>query len=106
MSERFVSDSAVEKIIAEMTMSREKRRAIQTMNREELQRYVVNIYRAGFEDGAEAIQKRLEMTRQAQAAEEEEIAVEWSDVLEAIAEVKGIGPKMLQEIDAKLREKY
>lgn len=105
MSERFVSDSAVEKILAELTMSREKRRAIQTMSRDELQRYVVNVYRAGFEDGAEAVQKRLEQAR-AFTDEEEEVTVEWADVLSAIAEIKGIGPKLLQEIDTKLREKY
>ena len=104
----YVSEAAVESIISELTINRDKRRAIQGMSRDELQRYIVNIYRRGFEDGAEAVQKRLEAEKDFRqiGSETEEVTVEWSDVLEAIAEIKGIGPKMLQEIDAKLREKY
>lgn len=105
---RYVSEAAVESIISELTINRDKRRAIQGMSRAELQRYIVNIYRRGFEDGAEAVQKRLETEKDFRqiGRETEVVTVEWSDVLEAIAEIKGIGPKMLQEIDEKLREKY
>ena len=36
----------------------------------------------------------------------EEISVEWEEVLGVIAEVKGVGPKILANIDKKLKEKY
>ena len=36
----------------------------------------------------------------------EEISVSWEDVLAVIAEVKGVGPKILANIDKKLKEKY
>ena len=100
----YVSDTAVEAVIDELRVTREKRRSIQNMTREQLQRYLVHLYRAGFEAGADAIQKYLEQT--VEPAEEEEVSVAWEDVLAVIAKVKGVGPKTLQAIDKKLREEY
>lgn len=100
----YVSDAGVEAIIEDLRVTREKRRSIQNMTRDQLQRYLVTLYRAGFEAGADAIQKYLEQT--VEPAEEEEVSVAWEDVLAVIAKVKGVGPKTLQAIDKKLREEY
>ena len=102
----YVSDAAVEAVIADLKVTREKRRAIQSMNRDELQRYLVHLYRAGFEAGADAIQKHLAALSHADDEGVEEVTVCWEDVLNVIADVKGIGPKLLGEIDKKLREEY
>lgn len=105
----YVSDTAVEAVIDELRVIREKRRSIQNMNRDELQRYLVAIFREGFDAGADAIQKHLEIIHE-QAEDEalpfEEVQVAWDDVLNVIAQVKGIGPKMLEKIDSKLKETY
>ena len=100
----YVSDAAVEAIVSELRVTREKRRDIQHMTRDQLQRYLVYLYRAGFEAGADAIQKHLATLNQEDDAEE--VSVSWEDVLNVIADVKGIGPKLLGEIDRKLREEY
>lgn len=103
----YVSDAAVEAIIEDLRVTREKRRSIQNMTRDQLQRYLVTLYRAGFEAGADAIQNYLEQT--VEPAEDEnmdEVSVAWKDVLAVIAEVKGVGPKILANIDKKLKEKY
>lgn len=103
----YVSDAAVEAIIEDLRVTREKRRDIQHMTREQLQRYLVYLYRQGFEAGADAIQKYLEQTVDHAADENmDEVSVAWEDVLNVIAQVKGVGPKTLQAIDKKLREEY
>ena len=105
----YVSDNAVERLMDELTVNRAKRREIQGMSRQDLQRYLVNLYRAGFEDGAEAIQKHLNVIaerKQAQESDVEEVSIGWDEVLGVIADVKGIGPKLIGAIDAKLREVY
>ena len=102
----YVSDAAVEAIVSDLRVTREKRRDIQHMTREQLQRYLVYLYRAGFEAGADAIQKHLAALSHADDEGVEEVSVSWDDVLFVIADVKGIGPKMLQKIDEKLRETY
>lgn len=102
----YVSDAAVEAIVSELRVTREKRRDIQHMTRDQLQRYLVYLYRAGFEAGADAIQKHLAALSHAEDEGVEEVTVGWEDVLNVIADVKGIGPKLLGEIDKKLREEY
>ncbi|MBQ6232827.1 MAG: hypothetical protein IJJ80_04910 [Clostridia bacterium] len=106
---KYVSDEAAEAVVAELKVTREKRRGIQSMTQEQLQRYLVYLYRQGFEAGADAIQQHLEMIHE-QAEEEalpfEDVQVAWEDVLAVIAQVKGIGPKMLEKIDSKLKETY
>lgn len=95
-----VSEEAVSKVVSEMVVNREKRRQIQKMTTEELKRYLVRIYRMGFEDGADA----CEQAARKEAEETEEVKVDWGDVLRIIGEVKGIGPKMLDAIDQKMKE--
>ena len=105
----YVSDAAVEAVLADLRVTREKRRAIQNMTKEQLQRYLVNLYRQGYEAGADAIREYLEETHAQAEADTmpfEEIKLDWEDVLSVIATVKGIGPKMLAAIDRKLREEY
>ena len=102
----YVSDAAVEAIVSDLRVTREKRRDIQHMTREQLQRYLVTLYRAGFEAGADAIQRHLAALSHADDESAEEVSVSWEDVLNVIADVKGIGPKMLKKIDEKLRETY
>ena len=102
----YVSDDAVNAVIEELKMSREKRRAIQSMSKEELQRYLVHLYREGFEDGAEAIQKHLAALSHAEDEGVEEVSIGWEDVLAVIADVKGMTNSMLDAIDKKLKEVY
>ena len=106
----YVSDYLVTAVLQDLKVNRAKRREIQSMSKEDLQHYLVNLYLAGFEDGAAAIEKRLkkkaeEKVKQ-EAEEAEEVSIGWEDVLEVISTVKGIGPKMLEAIDAKLKEAY
>lgn len=102
----YVSDDAVNAVIEELKMSREKRRSIQSMNKDELQRYLVHLYREGFEDGAEAVQKHLAALSHAEDEGVEEVSVGWEDVLAVIADVKGMTNSMLDAIDKKLKEVY
>lgn len=100
-----VSDEAVEAVLSELRINREKRRRIQSMSREELQRYVTNLYKIGIEDGTEACYKAL-MRERERAEESEEVAVDWEDVLNVIAQVKGVGANLITAIDSKLREVF
>lgn len=103
----YVSEEAVEAVASELIVNREKRRAIQGMTREELQRYLIKIYRSGFEDGADAIHKHLEQRADIEPEDDiEEVSISWDDVLSVIAEVKGVGPTILKAIDSKLKEVY
>lgn len=95
-----VTEEAVQRVLSEMVVNREKRRQIQKMTTEELKQYLVRIYRMGFEDGADA----CEQAARKEAEETEEVKVDWGDVLRVIGEVKGIGPKMLDAIDKKMKE--
>lgn len=105
----YVSDNTIEQLARELNVNWALRREIQGMSREELQRYLVNLYLVGFEDGAAAIQKHLNVIaerKQAKEADVEEVSIGWDEVLGVIADVKGIGPKLLEAIDSKLREVY
>lgn len=95
-----VTEEAVNRVVSEMVVNREKRRRIQQMTTEELKRYLVRIYRMGYEDGADA----CEQAARKEAEEAEEVKADWGDVLRMIGEVKGIGPKMLDAIDQKMKE--
>ena len=105
----WVSPERFEAEAAGLIITREKRREGHRRSREELQHWVAVVYKIAFEDGADAVQQMLEQ-RYAEAEEEampfEEVTVDWDDVLAVISKVKGIGPKLLQEIDRKLREEY
>lgn len=119
MDRLVVTDSAVELVLQDgLKMSREKRRAIKNFSPEELQRYIVNIYRSGFQDGCDAVISRIneEAEQNSMAgtlfkqneddSEVEEVQIDWDDILALIGEVKGVGPKLLRDIDKKLRETY
>lgn len=104
----WVSDEAVAQVTSEIVVNREKKRAIQQMSTKELTKYLVRLYRLGFEAGADAIDKAMRQEAEARhadpEAEYEEVKADWTDVLRIISEVKGIGPKLTQAIDERLKE--
>lgn len=102
MAEWRVSDEAFAEATKGQLLSREQYRRIKSMSRRELEIMIANVYRNGFDDCAEAMQKKAEEA--AEAEETEEVKADWDDVLRVIGEVKGIGPKMLDAIDQKMKE--
>ncbi len=105
----YVRPEDFDAVVAGLVITRERRREIQKMSRDELQLWVINLYKAAFEDGINQIERLFEIRYEeadAEALPFEEISVSWEDVLAVIAEVKGVGPKILANIDKKLKEKY
>ena len=106
----WVSDEAVAQVTSEIVVNREKKRAIQQMSTKELTKYLVRLYRLGFEAGADAIDKAMRQEAAAKHTnpneEYDEVKADWEDVLRIIAEVKGIGAKKIAAIDEKLKEVY
>lgn len=105
----YVRPEDFDAVVAGLVITRERRREIQKMSRDELQAWVINFYKAAFEDGINQIERLFEVRYEeadAEALPFEEISVSWEDVLAVIAEVKGVGPKILANIDKKLKEKY
>lgn len=105
----YVKPEDFDAVVAGLLITREKRREIQKMSREELQRWVVNLYKVAFEDGIKEIERRFEIKFVEEAEDElpfAETTIEWEDVMRTIAEVKGIGPKILAKIDKKVKETY
>lgn len=105
----YVRPEDFDAVVAGLVITRERRREIQKMSRDELQAWVINFYKAAFEDGVNQIERLFEIRYEeadAEALPFEEISVSWEDVLAVIAEVKGVGPKILANIDKKLKEKY
>lgn len=105
----YVRPEDFDAVVAGLVITRERRREIQKMSRDELQLWVINLYKAAFEDGINQIERLFEIRYEeadAEAMPFEEISVSWEDVLAVIAEVKGVGPKILAGIDKKLKEKY
>ena len=98
-----VSDEAVNRVTEELVINREKKRAIQQMTTKELTAYLVRIYRLGFEAGADAVEQAAEKKKDEALPF---VEVDWEDVLQLISEVKGVGPKLTQAIDEKLRREY
>lgn len=103
-----VTEEAVENVIRELVVNRQKKRAIQSMSTKELTRYLVHLYRLGFEAGADAMDQAVRAEAAAKHSdpegEYEEVKADWDDVLRLIAEVKGVGPKLTEAIDRKLKE--
>lgn len=105
----YVRPEDFDAVVAGLVITRERRREIQKMSRDELQAWVINFYKAAFEDGINQIERLFEIRYEeadAEALPFEEISVSWEDVLAVIAQVKGVGPKILANIDKKLKEKY
>ena len=92
----YVKPEDFDAVVAGLVITREKRREIQKMSREELQRWVINLYKVAFEDGIKEIERRFEI----------KFVEEAEDEIRTIAEVKGIGPKILAKIDKKVKETY
>ena len=101
MAEWRVSDEAFAEATKGQLLSREQYRRIKSMSRRELEIMIANVYRNGFDDCAEAMQKKGEEA--AEAEETEEVKRDWEDVLRMIAEVRGMTPEMLTEIDERMR---
>lgn len=103
-----VTDEAVERVTSELVVNRQKKRAIQSMSTKELTRYLVHLYRQGFEAGADAMDQAVRMEAAAKHSEPEgeyeEVKADWDDVLRLISEVKGIGKKLTEAIDQKMKE--
>ena len=99
-----VSDEAFEEVTSGGLLSREKHRKIKGFDRKTMERYIASIYRSGFEDGAEAVEKAIK--EEASNDEYEEVKADWEDVLRIIGEVKGTTPELLSEIDKKLKEVF
>lgn len=103
-----VSDAAFEEAVSGGLLTREKHRSIKQFDRRTMERYIASIYRSGFEDGAEAVENAIRMEAAAKHTnpddEYEEVKADWEDVLRIIGEVKGMTPKLLQDIDTKLKE--
>ena len=104
----YVTEEAVKNVLDELVITREKRRRIQGMNAKELGAYIVDIYRQGFESGAQAIEKAMQQEAESRNADPEseykEVKADWDDVLRIISEVKGVGPKLTAAIDQRMKE--
>ena len=103
-----VSNEAFESAVSGGLLSREKYRGIKGFDRRQMERYIASIYRSGFEDGASACEEALRKEASAKHTnpddEYEEVKADWEDVLRIIGEVKGMTPKMLSDIDRRLKE--
>lgn len=93
----IVSDKAVDIVLSESLLSREKFRALKSFDKKQMERYITNIYKSGFEDGYELAENQVFS---------DEVKVDWEDVLQVIASIPGIGKKTLQKIDAVARERF
>ena len=96
-------------------LSRDEYRTIKGYSREQMTRYVLEVYKHGFGDGLDAVQKAVENNalaaeaRASEAAEDEdveEVKMDWSDVLDVIATVKGVSADMIKDIDRTLKERF
>lgn len=91
-----VSDKALEAVLKESLLTRDKFRALKGFDKKQMERYIASIYRSGFEDGYKASEDKPSDERN----------VEWPDILQRIAEVKGVGGKLLTAIDQHIREAF
>lgn len=92
----IVSDNAFEKVLKENLLSRDKFRALKSFDKKQMERYIASIYRSGFEDGYKAAEEKPSDERN----------IEWPDILQRIAEVKGVGGKLLTAIDQHIRQVF
>lgn len=91
-----VSDRAFEAVLKENLLTREQFRTMKGYDKKQMERHIASIYRSGFEDGYKAAEDKPS----------DELNVEWSDILQRIAEVKGVGGKLLTAIDQHIREVF
>lgn len=91
-----VSERAFEIVLKDSLLTRDKFRALKSFDKKQMERYIASIYRSGFEDGYKAAEEKPS----------EERNIEWPDILQRIAEVKGVGGKLLTAIDQHVREVF
>ena len=91
-----VSDRAFEAVLKDSLLTRDKFRALKSFDKKQMERYIASIYRSGFEDGYKASEEKPS----------EERNIEWPDILQRIAEVKGVGEKLITAIDKHVREVF
>ncbi len=91
-----VSDKAFEAVLKESLLTREQFRILKGYDKKQMERHIASVYRSGFEDGYEAAENRPS----------DQMNVEWPDILQRIAEVKGVGEKLLSAIDQHVREVF
>ena len=90
-----------------LNISREKWRKIKSFTREEFLRYIVSVYRDGFQDGMDAVTGKIKADHvEAYDLDTEEVQIDWEDILRLIGEVEGVTPEILAKIDKKLKEVY
>lgn len=109
MERLIVSSNAVDNALQSggLNLSREKWRRLKSFSRDDFLRYIVEIYKEGFQAGCDAVTDRIKVEHvESYDPETEEVQIDWQDILDLIGEVKGIGPKLKTAIDEKLREVY
>lgn len=109
MNRVMVSDEAVENALNSgvLNITRDKWRKLKNYTRDEFLRYIVSIYRDGFQAGCDAITNKIKADYvESYDPETEEVQVNWEDILALIAEVKGVSPELLSAIDSKMKEVY
>ena len=90
-----------------LTLTREKWRRLKNASKEDMLRYILVVYKEGFQAGCDAVTDRIKAEHvEAFDPDTEEVQIDWQDILDLIGEVKGIGPKLKTAIDEKLREVY
>lgn len=109
MNRIIVCDEAVENALSTgiLNISREKWKRIKSFTREEFLRYIVSIYRDGFQDGMDTVTEKIKADHvEAYDPDTEEVQIDWEDILKLIGEVEGVTPEILAKIDKKLKEVY
>lgn len=109
MNRVTVTDQAVDNALNSgvLNITRDKWRKLKNFSREEFLRYIVSIYRDGFQAGCDAVTNKIKADYvESYDPETEEVQVNWEDILALIAEVKGVSPEILSEIDKKMKEVY
>lgn len=91
-----VSDKAFEAVLKDSLLTREQFRILKGYDKKQMERHIASVYRSGFEDGYEAAENRPS----------DQTNVEWPDILQRIAEVKGVGQRLLSAIDQHVREVF
>lgn len=102
-----VDESLVQRVLDELTINREKRRRIQGYSRQEMQTFLVTLYRKAFEDGLNALENELAKKAEIEPEDDtDEVQIEWEDVLETIGSVRGVTDELLARIGDKMTERF
>lgn len=87
----------------EYTLNREKYKAIKKFDHQQLENFCCDIYKSGYKNGYHegSIDGFREAEKQAAECGGSDIGL--ADIIKAIGEVKGIGPKKLEEIESVMK---